>query len=445
MSSLIERLRALHLPSAMRPGSDGELPVKGPAGADHPQEALDTESEHDVRDLKPCAAETLGGEWVADGAHRYMVVERKYPPGHRHGRVAVCDAAPGTDGWRALRLLGGESHADSTTAGAGRLLFLDLETTGLSGGAGTYAFLVGCGWFDGGTFRVRQYFLSAFGAERHLLTAVAALADGAAGIVTYNGKTFDLPVLETRYVLHRMQAPFTEMPHIDMLHPARRLWRSDDSEASSGSGCRLTMLERALCGHERVGDVPGFEIPSRYFHYVRSGDARPLEAVLEHNRLDLLSLALFTARASQLLADGPAAAATAREAYGMGGLYERAGLLMEAAASFARAADIAVDTELKACALRATAVVERRQRRFAEAADAWRKLLALAGCPAPLAREATEALAVHHEHRVRDLEQARRFAVQSLRLPASFARKQAAEYRLARLNRKLEGRTAALF
>src|SRR4029450_536962 len=97
---------------------------------------------------------------------------------------------------------------------------------------------------------------------------------------------------------------------------------------------RLSVLEPSLCGHVREGDVPGFEIPSRYFRYVRSGDARPLAAVLEHNRLDIVSLGMRTARASQLLANGPSAATTPREAFGMGRLYERAGMLDEALACF---------------------------------------------------------------------------------------------------------------
>ena len=329
---------------------------------------------------------------------------------------------------------------------AGKLLFLDLETTGLAGGAGTYAFLVGCGWFDGATFRLRQFFLSNFGAERALLESVAELAAGCAGVVTYNGKTFDLPLIETRFVLQRMQTPFADLPHVDMLHPARRLWREEDTE------CRLTNLERTQCGHEREGDVPGFEIPSRYFHYVRSGDARPLEAVLEHNRLDILSLALLTARASQLLEDGPSAATTAREALGMGRLYERAGMIGEALASFTRVADIvgagiktrpSCDDTTRADALRAYATLCRRLRRYEDAAAAWRELLDLRGCAPALVCEATEALAVHHEHRARDLEAARTFARRSLQLQATGARQEAIKYRLARLDRKMGARPVA--
>jgi hypothetical protein len=364
------------------------------------------------------AAEILGGEWRESRGRKFLVVDRKYSPGYRHGRVAVADCLPP---WTRFELLGGTS---------GNMLFLDLETTGLAGGAGTYAFLVGCGWFDGGTFRLRQFFLSDFAAEGALLEAVSELARNLACIVTYNGKTFDLPLLETRFSLQRMPTPFAEIAHVDMLHPARRMWRQEEVE------CRLTYLEQALCGHERESDVPGFEIPSRYFRYVRSGDARPLQAVFEHNRVDIVSLAMLTARAAQLLEDGPAAAITAREAFGLGRLYERAGLMDDALASYCRASGAAVGI-IRVEALRAAAIMLRRLRRYEEAAAAWRDLLAAPECSSAYAREASEALAVHHEHRERDLAAARDFALQSLSLRGTAARQQATRHRLARLDRKL--------
>lgn len=377
-------------------------------------------------------ADLLGGEWRAWQGHRYLVVDRRYPPGHRHGRVAVADAAPGSTGsWPAL------SVVDAAAAG-GRVLFIDLETTGLSGGAGTYAFLVGCGWFEGAAFRVRQFLLTGYAAERGLLEAVGETTAGAAAVATYNGKTFDLPVIDTRYLLHRMPTPFEGMPHVDMLHPARRLWRGgNDPSADHGGSCRLTTMEAEVLGHLREGDVPGFEIPSRYFHYVRSGDPRPLEAVLEHNRLDLLSLAMLTARLAQLLEQGPEAPATAREALGLGRIYQRGSRPDEARACFARAAGLGGDDLAHAEALRAYAVLCRRARQHHEAADAWRRLLELARCPAHLAREARESLAVHCEHRLRDLRTARRMAAESLQYSGSAARAQAIRHRLARLDRKL--------
>jgi hypothetical protein len=168
---------------------------------------------------------------------------------------------------------------------------------------------------------------------------------------------------------------------------------------------------------------------------------------MEHNRLDLLSLALVTARAAQLLEEGPVAARTAREALGIGRIYERAGLIPDASASFERAAAMPdADAVTRAEALWSAAVLARRQRRFEQAAAAWRELLAIPGCPDRLVREATEALAVHHEHRLRDPRAARVFALQSMETGSSAARRDALAYRLARLDRKLgNAESAALF
>ncbi len=341
------------------------------------------------------------------------------------------------------------------------MLFVDLETTGLAGGAGTYAFLVGCAWYQDGGLCIRQFFLSDFSAERMLLEAVQEIAADCGAVVTFNGKSFDLPLIETRFLLHRLQTPFAALPHVDMLHPARRLWRDDAPDDGAGehaaaagagrsfagrqgsAGCRLSTLEETLCGHAREGDVPGFEIPSRYFHFVRTGDSRGLAAVMEHNRLDLISLAMITARASQLLEDGPAVARTGREALGMGRLYERAGMPGDARASFLRAAEHS-DSDAVTCAdaWRSYAVLSRRERRYTDAAEGWRRILELRRCPPAILREASEALAVHHEHRLRDLAAARSFALRSLSVQAPPSRRDATQHRLARLDRKMGSMTA---
>ena len=367
-------------------------------------------------------AEILDGEWRHAGSHRFLVVDRSYAPGHRHGSSTVADSLPPEEGWSRLGLLAG-------TPCGGNLLFIDLETTGLAGGAGSYAFLVGCGWFGRGRFHVRQFLLSSFASERALLEALRDVAGTLDAVVTYNGKSFDLPLIETRYALNRLSTPFAEMPHVDMLHHARRLWHGHDA------GHRLSNLETSLLGHDRERDVPGFEIPSRYFHFVRTGDARPLDAVLEHNRRDLLSLALLTARAAQLLDEGVTAATTAREALGIGRLYERSRMTADALACYARAAEIGPG--VCAEALYAHALLLRRNRRYAAAADVWQRLLDLGDCPPRLEREAAEALAVHHEHRLRSLLSARNLAMRSLQYDATVTRREAIEHRLARLDRKL--------
>ena len=447
MSSLADRLRGVVGGSASRdedarrhpPYVHSEEDVRRPGSAGVAVGSADPASD---------PAEVLGGEWHGVNGHRFLVVDRVYRPGHRHGRVSVADSMPPEDGWPRLELLacGSASHDSNARRHppyVRPLLFLDLETTGLAGGAGTYAFLVGCGWFDGATFRVRQFFLSSYAAERTLLDAIADVAREARTVVTFNGKSFDLPLIETRFLFYRLQPPFAGKPHVDLLHPARRFWRPDDTDIPQAASCRLMMLEETLLGHVSEDDVPGFEIPSRYFHYVRSGDARPLDRVFEHNRLDILALAMLTARAAQLLEDGPSAAKTAREALALGRTYERGGLMNDAWLCYTRAVEMPADRLTRAEALRCSAVLARRQHRYEEAARAWRALLEMRRCPAHLAREASEALAVHHEHRLRDLQSARRFALQTLQFNITRSRTAEVQRRLARLDRKLG--EAALF
>ncbi len=265
----------------------------------------------------------LGGAWRETAAGRSFVVSRRVDPDAAHGSQPVR-----TFGDR-LRLAEPSAMLVGANLARAPFLFFDLETTGLNGGAGTCAFLVGCGWFDeDGAFVTEQHLLMDYAGEPAMLRGVAEQVAGAGALVTFNGKSFDAPVLETRYLFHRLTSPCTGLAHVDLLHPARRFWGSTDE-----AGCSLVALEARLLGLRRKGDVPGFEIPARYFHFVRSGDARPLAAVLEHNRLDLLSLAGLTARLFALVDSGPAQAGDAKEALALARVYERAGLDERAEAS----------------------------------------------------------------------------------------------------------------
>ena len=188
--------------------------------------------------------------------------------------------------------------------------------------------------------------------------------------------------------------------------------------------------------------MPGFEIPGRYFQFVRSADAGPLRAVLEHNRLDLLTLASLTARLLHLTRTGPAGARDAREALALGHVYTRAGFEERARAAYRHAIDRCRSPRgaydpIRIHALRMLALAWRRARRYEEAASCWCDLLAIRGCPPQLEREATAALAVHHEHRRRDLSSAKAFALRSLESGALPAWRSAVHHRLARLDRKM--------
>lgn len=386
----------------------------------------------------------LGGAWVEAGAARSFIVERREDREAWHGKVQV----------GALAAALSEAHPDaallvtSEASASPPFVFFDLETTGLSGGAGTYAFLVGCGWFDAdGGFVMRQFVLPRAADERPMLRAVAAQFAQAGTLVSFNGKSFDAPLLETRFSYHRLPWTAGHLPHLDVLHPARRFWRSETPQGEASS-CSLGSLERHVLGAHRLADLPGAEAPGRYFQFVRSGDARPLADVLEHNRNDILSLAGLTVRLLQLVRAGAGESRDAREAIALGRLYERGGMPGRAAEAFVHALTLTTGTPqdartgcsralLRTEALHALALGARRDRRYDEAAARWREIVEQPRVPPGILREALEALAIHHEHRVRDLSTALAFARRTLDAGPIAARRDSLRHRLARIERKL--------
>jgi hypothetical protein len=415
--NLTERLRGIVKPSSAVPAA-ASIPVA--CGVSQTQSIEDT----------------LGGEWRSDGDRSCFVVEQRVDEDAVLGGTRVGDLAN--------RLAASIGHASLLGRGAPArqpLLFFDLETTGLNGGAGTYAFLIGCGSFDArGGFVTKQYVMARYGDERTMLEVVAGELAKAGALVSFNGKSFDAPVIETRYLFHRLDWAGANLPHLDMLHPARRFW--------GDATCSLANLEAEILGTRRTADVPGFEIPARYFHFLRSGDPRPLAAVLDHNRRDLLSLAGLAARLLRLVALGVDEAADAREAVALGRLYAQAGLDAPARHALIRALEWCGlmdghrgNAPLRIAALHALALCERRARRYDDAADRWRAMLEMPGCPAHLARQASEALAIHHEHRARDLSAARTFALRSLNGGSSAVWRDAVERRVTRINRKMNERS----
>ena len=430
------------LRSVIRPGGSGQPANEAPPRREltyEPDDGRRYEAQPDLDRI----ADALGGRLLSNTFGRCLAIDRRYESDRWHGDVQIGDCE--LSDFESLRILDSAIDADAGTA-APRAVFIDLETTGLSGGAGTVAFLVGCAYFDAGAFQVRQFLLSSFNAERAMLAAAAELFDAADLIVTYNGKTFDVPVMETRWAFHRMPAPLDEVPHFDMLHPARRLWRSRSALADAG-GCRLTTLERMLLNLRRVGDVDGFEIPGRFFQFLRTGDARPLEPVLEHTRLDLVSLAAVTSRALRLAGGGEPACRDGIEALSVGRVLERAGAMDRAEACYRRASESAC-VETRAESFYRLGLRCRRSGRFDEAAGWWRQLVALTDSSRrhdlamlSLREFAIEALAIHQEHRARDLHAARELAL--FALEEGSRRADGMRHRLARLDRKLARKTNA--
>jgi uncharacterized protein YprB with RNaseH-like and TPR domain len=220
-------------------------------------------------------ASRLGGERIHDGV---ILVRERLPADAAHGVFPLSDPAsrPG------LVLAGGRAAPRDC-------VFMDTETTGLAGGTGTLVFLLGMARFREGNLEVAQLFLTGFEGENALLEAARDYLHGADTLVTFNGRSFDAPLLAARYRLAGSRDPFAELPHLDLLAPTRRAFRTRWPD------CRLHTAERRLLGVARIDDLPGAEAPLAWFDWVRHGRDGALAGVFAHNRLDLLSLVVLPA------------------------------------------------------------------------------------------------------------------------------------------------------
>ncbi len=235
----------------------------------------------------------LGGEWKERPSGHLLTVDRAYPGDHQHGGIPLSHLHRVSS--EAVQLLSGSGFREFDPY---RTLFFDTETTGLAGGAGTCIFLAGVGWFDDGHFRIRQLFLPGYESERAFLEELDELIHGEnrfRHLVSFNGKTYDLNLLENRCVMQRLRRPFREFDHLDLLHPSRLLWRGCFED------CSLQTLERRLLGLHREGDIASALIPRIYFNYVRWGRYQAFDRVFRHNRTDLLTLVSLVALASRLI------------------------------------------------------------------------------------------------------------------------------------------------
>jgi hypothetical protein len=309
---------------------------------------------------------------------------------HYHGNVAV-DALSQADG-----------APFGIAAPPSRWAFLDTETTGISGGAGTYAFLIGVGVLMGDTFRIHQFFLRDFHEEPQQLAAVERLLADYDVLVTYNGKTFDGPLLETRYRLARREPPHQRLQHVDLLHSARRIWKL------RMKSCRLVELESAILGYQRVDDVPGYLVPPLYFDYLRYGILRRLEPVFLHNRLDILSLACLTSVVLAAVGD-PARAPLAHgtDLLSLARWVGREGRREAALDLYQRALRCGLPPEGEVRARWEMAAVHKRMRNYGAALPLWRALGTA---------EAFEELAKYYEHRAGDYPAALEGAREAFRL-----------------------------
>jgi uncharacterized protein len=237
----------------------------------------------------------IKGEELENDRGKFFLAHDEIHGSHRHGthRLSEISALD----MNTVSILANNASIRHYTYTDG--LFLDTETTGLSGGTGTLPFLIGLGWFEGESFIIKQIFVRDFTEECASLTFFLDLAKTKRFLVTFNGKAFDVGLLSTRLIMNRFHTPLSDMPHLDLLHPSRRLFshRIDNS--------RLATLEEAILGYHRKGDLPGCEIPQRYFDWLKYRDSRLIADVFEHNRLDVISMVALTIHLSDLLQTCP--------------------------------------------------------------------------------------------------------------------------------------------
>ena len=287
-----------------------------------------------------------------------------------------------------------------------RVLFLDTETTGLSGGVGTVAFEIGVGLIDARGMVIRQYVMRDYSEEAAMLAEIAALLRQADTVVTFNGKTFDLPLLESRMVLSHIRLPVTQMPHLDLLHAARRVYKLRLKR------CNLATLEEAVLGQQRKDDLPGAQVPQRYFDYVRTKEFALLEDVLRHNFDDVKSLACLTSRLCAAFR-APETLTHPEDLLGVGKTLMRGGSVHQARRCFR----ILRHSTLSSQAHMHLAVSYKKEREWSEAVKSCQQMIAQgAGGVWPYIE-----LAKYYEHIAKDNERALLYANGALRYALNIA------------------------
>jgi uncharacterized protein YprB with RNaseH-like and TPR domain len=368
------------------------------------------------------------GEEARTSHGSFYVSRSSLEPSDTHGNSRICDLA--CLGMEAASFFSGPRLPKEASIDDG--LFLDTETTGLVGGTGTFPFLIGLGWFESGSFVTCQLFARDFSEENAMLRYLGEIASMKRFLVTFNGKAYDLNLLATRFILNHCEDTLTALPHIDLLHPSRRIL------AHRLENARLATIEACVLGLERDGDVPGSEIPQRYFDWLRSRDGTVLEDVFKHNRQDIVSMAALLKYLADLMEEGE----TGRKHHG--DLLKLAGLIhergdSERAGRIFEMLSLSHYGEVAASARQSLSLMHKRARRWEEALAIWQELLDSDAH----SFFAVEELAKFYEHNTREFGKAFELVQSFLdRARLSETERDAAGHRLRRLQRKLSASSA---
>jgi uncharacterized protein len=278
---------------------------------------------------------------------------------------------------------------------AQQIVFLDTETSGLAGGTGTYAFMVGLGFFCPSSFKVLQFFMRDPSDEAAILAALVELLAPFHAIVTFNGKSFDVPLLKTRFLMNGIAEPFSTLEHLDLLHLARRLWRSRLESRAMGD------LEKEIIGFFREqAEVPGYLIPQYYFEYLRTRDSRPLSGVFYHNAIDIVSLAALFVHMADILEAPQKTVLPSLDIAAIARLYEESGRLEDAAILFEYSLTQGLPQDFYISTLQRFAILRRKQGKMDLAVSLWGKAAEQNYMPAFI------ELAKYYEHTLKDYDSA---------------------------------------
>ncbi len=341
----------------------------------------------------------MSGAPLATQLGETFVHEERFASDYRHGHVSIRLNAPLDimSAWASdarLRELPIESFA-----------FLDTETSGLAGGTGTYAFLVGAGRFVNDEFILQQFFMRDPAEEPALLEGLGQFLAPVRALVTFNGTAFDAPLLVTRYTMHSLPIPFKDYAHLDLLPLARRLWR-DRLESRA-----LKYLEENILQAPRTSEeVPGYEIPWLYFDYLRTGDARPLKGVFYHNAMDVVAMAALLSHTATMLADPfHEAIEHGLDVIALAKLYEDLGQWDTAARLFERGLEMSLGEDDFWQAVQRLSVLQKRRGDFDQAINLWEKAASEGHVYAFV------ELAKYYEHQRRDLKSALKWTKSALK------------------------------
>ncbi len=362
-----------------------------------------------------------GMEEVVGERGAYLLRTQRFPLTHRQGRVALGDLL-------ALSPQAAARLAETDAFDFRQGVFLDTETSGLAGGAGTIVLLTGVGTFEEDAYVVRQYFARNPAEERAYLPDLARFIAQRSGLITFNGRAFDWPLLRSRFILSGVEPP-DESPHIDLLHPARRLWRP------RLGACNFGNLERRILGHRRSGlDIPSYLIPGLWFEFARGrGRVQEMESVLYHNQEDVVSMVPLARIIAATLAGEMEPHPD--DLLALGRAWQRAGDIEAAERAYRRALDAQLPPSARAQVMRELALLLKRSQRGDEAAIWWR---ALADMRLADDVEALVELAKYHEWHTGEIEKARAWTLEAIARAESWSTRYRREDILAALHHRLQ-------